>query len=337
MNFYKAKILAATVLGSVLPLKYFFKVSKNRYILAYHRVLPAEIAQQFRMQESMWISVDTFINDINWMKSHGNIVDLDTILDFNLPNNKPLFSITFDDGWIDNYKYAFPVLKQHNLPATIFLVTNAIETGHLFWVEDFLYKVAQSSESTSVEKTSNKLSAYYPKIGVTKPNITDTKLLAEGFAELIKPYPKSERVALLHDLYQDLGIDPEPINGQILKWPHIIEMSEQGIEFGSHTHTHEILQYADNSVIEKELMVSKDIITERTGKPVKFFCYPNARYREENADLIKQAGYEYAFRIHNLTLEENQNKYFIPRYIMNEKTSRNKRYLLCKLLKFPKY
>ena len=114
-------------------------------------------------------------------------------------------------------------------------------------------------------------------------------------------------------------------------------MSVHGIEFGSHTHTHEILQYVENAVIEKELRVSKDMIAEKIGKPVKYFCYPNARYREDNADLIKQAGYEYAFRIHNLCLEENQNKCFIPRYIMNEMTSRNKRYLLCKLLNFPKY
>jgi len=337
MNLQKAKKLAAAALSVVLPLEYMLKVSRNRYVLAYHRVLPPQIAEQFNMQESMWISVDAFNDDIIWMRSRGDIVDLDTIFDFSAPNKRPMFSITFDDGWIDNYEYAFPILKQHDVPATIFLVTNAIETGCLFWVEDFLYKMAQLQEVMPPEKINHILLRYYLKVGVKQSKITDTQQLAEGFAELIKPVTRRGRDALLNDLYKDLGLDPDPLSSQILKWSDIVDMSECGIEFGSHTHTHEILQYADNALIEKELKVSKDMITEKTGKPVKYFCYPNARYRNENADLVKRAGYEYAFRIHNLSVTENQDKCFIPRYIMNQMTSQNKKYLLCKLLNFPKF
>jgi peptidoglycan/xylan/chitin deacetylase (PgdA/CDA1 family) len=83
--------------------------------------------------------------------------------------------------------------------------------------------------------------------------------------------------------------------------------------------------------------VSKNIITEKIGKPVKYFCYPNARYRNDNAYLIQQAGYEYAFRIHNLCLNENQGRYFIPRYLLNERVCHNKNYLLCRLLNIPKF
>ena len=337
MNFYKVKQLVATALGVVLPLNYIFRLSNNRYILAYHRVVPETVAKQYNMQDSMWISVDTFYDDIIWMKSHGDIVDLETILELDTPNKNPLFSITFDDGWIDNYIYAFPILKKNNIPATIFLVTDAIETGNLFWVEDLLYKVAQLSKTVPPHSFDNILLKHYAKVGGTLRDNIDTKLLAEGIAELIKPLSRKKRSAYLHDLYHELDIEPQPLNGQILNWSDIIEMNKSGIEFGSHTHTHEILQYTDDDIITRELETSKNIITEKISKPVKYFCYPNARYREENADLLSLAGYDYAFRIHNLRLNKNQNRYFVPRFLLNERVCHNKNYLLCRLLGFPKF
>lgn len=41
---------------------------------------------------------------------------------------KPIL-ITFDDGYRDNYKYAYPVLKKLNMQATIFLIASRIENG----------------------------------------------------------------------------------------------------------------------------------------------------------------------------------------------------------------
>jgi len=52
-------------------------------------------------------------------------------------------AITFDDGYLDNYIYAFPVLKKYNIKATIFLVTDWVERSSEFRVQIW------SSESVS--------------------------------------------------------------------------------------------------------------------------------------------------------------------------------------------
>jgi peptidoglycan/xylan/chitin deacetylase (PgdA/CDA1 family) len=337
-SYTQAKYIAASTLVKTLPLDKFFRKSNKRYVFAYHRVVNENKAQELRMQKSMWISPETFANDLEWMSKHGEIVDLDTILDFTHKNSTPLFSITFDDGWIDNYEIAYPILKQYSIPATIFLVTGAIETGNVFWVEDFLYKIAISSNQVY----SNNLFAVLRECA-NKYEIDltgwrgDVQSIAETFAEQVKPMQTELRKGILNDIYKALGLNTEPMKNEILNWDQIYEMSNNGIEFGSHTHTHEILKYTTPAKAKKELESSREIISDKLFKPVKYFCYPNARYNQDSPKYVKSAGYTHAFRIHNLPLTKVEDQYLLPRYLLNETVCRNKHYLMCKLLGIPKF
>lgn len=330
-----AKQQTANLLNSLFPLEYILKRRRNRYILSYHRVVPAEQAHRFHMQRSMWVSVETFRKDMEWFGNHGELVDLDTILNSEEDHDRPLFSITFDDGWIDNYQHAYPVLKALNIPATIFLVTGAVETGDIFWVEDFLYKIATLDDHDTKHAIEVLVDAATQSGADSGAAPRDRSLLAEIVTENLKPLGENERKRILDEIYNRLNLDCKPLRNEILNWDQIREMLANGISFGSHTHNHVILQYADDMLIRNELEISRDIMKERLGSNPEYFCYPNARYRPDNAELLKTAGYRFAFRMHNIPLKSGYDDYFIPRYLLNEHLCSNRNMLMCKLLEIP--
>jgi len=73
---------------------------------------------------------------------------------FTMPE-KPIV-ITFDDGYLTNYTYGFPIIKKHNVKTTIFIVTETVgkDTGnpHFTWEQA---KIMQKSGLVSIQSHTN--------------------------------------------------------------------------------------------------------------------------------------------------------------------------------------
>ena len=91
-------------------------------VLMYHHILPKSgfIAS----------SIDEFDKQMKFLAESGyKTLSSEEFIEYkkgNLKIKKGVF-ITFDDGWRDNFIYAYPILKKYNLKATCFLVTEWIE------------------------------------------------------------------------------------------------------------------------------------------------------------------------------------------------------------------
>lgn len=106
-------------------------------ILMYHSVIPDP-----EPDNMLAVSVKSFERQMRFLKKHRyNVVSVEEIADM-IKNKKRMphktIAVTFDDGYKDNYDYAFPILKKYGLAATVFIITQEVgrpEGDRLSWDE----------------------------------------------------------------------------------------------------------------------------------------------------------------------------------------------------------
>jgi peptidoglycan/xylan/chitin deacetylase (PgdA/CDA1 family) len=98
-------------------------------VVAFHRVKDTEDA------DGLSVGVAMFERYCQFFRRHFQVVslrELVTALERRAPVGRQL-AITFDDGYLDNFENAAPVLERFSLPATFFLVSRFIGTTIVPW------------------------------------------------------------------------------------------------------------------------------------------------------------------------------------------------------------
>lgn len=100
-------------------------------ILIYHSVRPDYIGETLG-QKAFSITPELFEKQLQYLHDNGfTVISLDDLAhDLDVGTTSPVAKpvvITFDDGWRNQYEYAFPLLKKHNLKATFFVYTKPID------------------------------------------------------------------------------------------------------------------------------------------------------------------------------------------------------------------
>lgn len=329
------KRILASGIGKVIDLDGIIRIRSDRYIFCYHRVVPAEQAKMEGIHPALWISPEGLSSHIAWMKQVGEITDHHRILEDGW-TQKPLFSLTFDDGWKDNYTNALPVLKEHDVPALIFLATDAIETGRLFWTEDVAIKTQRKISKSGYAAVRNSLTACFPEaVRLRIESDQSVSAATQMWIEKLKLVAPADRKKLIDAYYSLLGVETSPLDGFVLNWTEIREMLKNNISFGSHTHQHVILEDLATDQIEEELKQSKTVISEKLQLEADSFCYPNGRYSGKEGKFLALAGYKYGFCLDNKPLSERMNNHYIPRVLVSEQKISNPSFFKLCLLQVP--
>ncbi|MDR3088526.1 MAG: polysaccharide deacetylase family protein [Desulfobulbaceae bacterium] len=194
----------------------------------------------------------------------------------------PFAAVTIDDGFADNYQFAFPVLQEFAIPATIFLATDFIDTGRMPWPT----RLGMIMDAALLPRMEFPFAA---PIATRQEKIAAFIRLKNSLAVL----PPLERFIHLDELAARLHVKREAAFAP-LSWRQIREMRDAGIHFGSHTEFHSILPNIDAATRKQEALVSKKRLEEELKAECRLLAYPNGDYDKMTCETVAACGYALA-------------------------------------------
>lgn len=126
--------IAILVLTTGAAFAVFLKTAYVAPVLMYHSIDHNDKMTKLSVSPESFERQMKFLHDNRY-----NAVTLERIASY-IANKEKVpprtVAITFDDGFYNNYQYAYPVLKKYNIPATIFVITDKVgKPGWLGWKE----------------------------------------------------------------------------------------------------------------------------------------------------------------------------------------------------------
>ncbi len=305
-------------------------------LLMYHRILPTDDERAKFEEPGMIVTPETFRLNLDAVSEYFEFVKLSEWFE-NKRKGRPLpakaCAITFDDGWLDNYEFAFPILREINIPATIFLVSDMIGSNKQFWPERLARTITAIAANHPKQWTHSSL--VWLRSAVTDYKFTNTAPTTEEISQLIayaKQLPDQEIHARLNLIESELGLNEQSQNASLLNWTQIIEMTKSGIiETGSHTCHHiRLNSQIPLQMLEQEIIQSKRFIEQQTGQPVTTFCFPNGEHSENALKLVRNH-YSGAVTTARGWNSVNSDDYLLQRIGIHEDIANNKTAFLARI------
>jgi len=265
---------------------------------------------------------DQFNEQVSYLKRNHSLVTLEEALAFvdgkskeTTPRCRVL--ITFDDGYLDNYEIAFPILRSHGAQGLFFLCSGLVGSGFVPWWDHIAYLVRTARR--------RRFSLSYP----TRLEIDiDKSGLMESLQCILDLYKTPENIDLerfIRELGEAAGGAELPApSRRYLNWDEAREMIEGGMAIGAHTHSHPVLSQLDVEEQRRELAQSRAILREQLGIEADVFAYPFgsvSAFTEQTQQLAQETGYRAAFSYYGGTNEPGtMQRYNLKRVNVNKQS-----------------
>jgi peptidoglycan/xylan/chitin deacetylase (PgdA/CDA1 family) len=276
--------------------------SKLGYVLMLHRVLPKE-EHSSCYNPHLVLSPETLDSLLAFLKRSWRLVSVDEFLEASQASRAAgLVTLTFDDGWEDNYRCAAPVLRAHDVPACIYLATRLIGSDALLPEEHF-FRLWRRAAKRSEEPRLRRIFGW-------------PAMEFDAARARLNLLPIAEKSALLAKA--DEEFPPTKVRRQFMDWDQVRELSSQGFTFGSHTVDHAILTSETEASVAQQLRDSQEVIRRELGVVPRHFAYPRGAHDDRSVRSVESAGFASAVTTVARGVGRDFDRFRIPRIAIDD-------------------
>lgn len=235
--------------------------------------------------------------------------------------------ICFDDGDRTIYKNAFPVLKEMNVRATLFVSPKVIIDRSNYWFQELEYIRKHLNDRLIKETICEILDCDYEQI---------KKYMILSIFHCMK---LEDILKVINTIKKKYSIKVEKEYNMTKN--QLFELYDSGFfTIGAHTMNHPILNNETYTDAEKEIHQSVEKLSEMLNTDIKYFSYPigitNLDFTFREQSILKENNIRLAFTSKNNFFNYNTNPLSIPRLEFSDAgIGNNSVYILGKLCVVP--
>jgi len=193
--------------------------------------------------------------------------------------------LTFDDAYADFATHAWPVLKRHGLPATLFVPTAFPgDPARVFWWDRLYHALATTGRKVAIESPIGRLAL---------ETRADREAAFTGLREYVKQEPHATAMAWVEQFASELGVPPLP--AEVLGWDELRRLAAEGVTLGCHTRTHALANRLAADELREEAIGSRMDLEREIGSTLPIFAYPSGAFDSRAVAQLAAAGFELAF------------------------------------------
>lgn len=263
-------------------------------VLNYHRLHASGSRALTRFDDGVFdTDVDTFRREMQWLRAATSVLDEDELMRLGeggeLPRGTMYSAVTFDDGYVDCFDLARPVLDELGIRGMFFIPFEMLETRRLGWWDLVAY-LLKSTTRGSVEVNGRRYDLKGDFAGSLR------RLL-----DVFKLEPAGQTESLVAKVADSCGValpSRDEQSAELMDWEQVRAMRAAGHGIGSHTLSHRVLATLTPEEQAHEIKGSKCSLEAVLGREVLSFAYPVGgpqHINHHSVRLAREAGYRQAF------------------------------------------
>ena len=289
-------------------MKYINSKRKLVPILLFHRVSDSP--------DPYWspLSTNNFKKVINFFSARYKIRPLQDLFKYSPAELSASCFIVFDDAFKDFQQNALPFLREKNIPVTMFLPVESIQTGKPIWTTWLNMCIDQTGIRTIKINSTGEVYDISSKLA----KVRTAKLLTDWLKSLDFTKFKME----LKEIIKQIGENPNRPDIGVMDWNEILETAAI-VDYQSHTMSHPMLgNIVEKEELDYEMGDSKKSIENELNKTVQYISYPIGSYSEavlQKSGEYYDAGFAVDGRLVDLKIINHPGyKYRIPRFNVSD-------------------